>query len=187
MSRGAARPAARPSPSAARPSPIWLVTLDPGTRRAGIAVHELTNPRSPTAPPRATLVRAVDLLTNRAGVRAMVDEIALGLPPLTFEDAVLVSEWPRKYKTQRAAHADIDGLRAVVEAVEGWGWARTVRTSPSQWKGNVPKHIHHARVGAALDPVDRARVRWDYLGPDARDAVALGRWALGAGRPRVFP
>ena len=27
----------------------------------------------------------------------------------------------------------------------------------------------------------------DYLGPDARDAVALGRWALGAGRPRVFP
>lgn len=167
-----------PTPPAA---PRYVVALDPGTRHAGIAIAMADVSGAP-----GHIVGAVDLRTNRADVAAMVDEVALALAETDPAAHVLVSEWPRKYRTSKAAWADLDGLREVVRRVEAWGWARTVRVAPGTWKGQVPKHIHHARVAAALG-ADAIRLGWAGLGPDARDAVALARWALGPGRARVFP
>jgi hypothetical protein len=87
--------------------------------------------------------------------------------------AVSVGRWIGTYE-QRAP-------TAVIETV-----------LPVQWKGSVPKDIHHAREWAALGAVEQAVVtsafvnrpsRADNVRPSLRhnvlDAVALGVWKLG--------
>ena len=142
-----------------------LVALDPGTRHAGVAIFRA-----------GALVEATDLRTNRASVLEMLDELWTYLAPVVPSEAVLVSEWPRSYRTRRRAHEDLEGLRAVVRGAEAAPWATTHRVAPSRWKGQVPKPIHHRRIAAALDT--RASAIWVGLGPDGRDAVGLGLWAL---------
>ena len=159
----------------------WLVTarliaLDPGTRRAGVAWYGADG---------WPLGARGLLTTTGASVAEMCAEVARALPA-SVEGVVLVSEWPRKYATSRAAHADLDGLREVVQWVEReYSWAATKRVSPGVWKGNVPKHVHHARIASALGHV-ADDLDWGAIGPDARDAVALGWWAYRAGAARVF-
>lgn len=147
-----------------------VVALDPGTRRAGLAIVE-----------DGAVIYAVDLLTSRADVVSMIAEVAGALDavlgPDRPVDAALVVEWPRKYKTLRVAHDDVDGLREVGAAVARWGWTgRVTRVAPAAWKGNVPKRIHHRRIYRDLRSSERARVVWETLGPDARDAIGLARW-----------
>jgi hypothetical protein len=153
---------------------VTLVALDPGSRRAGVAVFASARP-----------VAAVDLRTNRASVLEMVDEVLVALATVDPTAAVLVSEYPRRYATARAAWRDIDDLRAVVRAVEGWGWVATRRVAPGTWGSTVPKHIRALRTGEALTVADRLAVGWAGLGPDAKDALGIGLWALGPGRSRL--
>lgn len=156
---------------------LWI--LDPGTRHAGVALFDAVTARP---------LDAHSLSTNRSSPREMLDEITIATAGWDRDAAVLVSEWPRKYKTNSRAHEDINGLREVVAFVEDWGgWLRTVRVSPGVWKGQVPKHIHHVRIGASYAPETLARLGWDTLGPDGKDAVGIGQWALGTGARRVFP
>lgn len=150
-------------------TPPLLVALDPGTRHAGLAIFRL-----------GRLVEAFDLATNRASSEEMITEVWCALAHVVPTKAALVSEWPRGYRTRRRAHADLDGLRRVVEGTEAAPWASTARTSPSGWKGQVPKPIHHRRIAGLLD--SRETAVWVGLGPDGRDAVGLGLWALRRGR-----
>lgn len=53
-----------------------------------------------------------------------------------------------------------------------------VRTvTPNQWKGSVPKAIHHKRIRAALGE-DELRLLVGATG-DVIDAVGIGLWELG--------
>lgn len=150
-----------------RPSFLWA--LDAGTRRAGIALldYETGSPRE-----------AHSLLTSRASVEdmiALLEEVTAGW---SIVEAVLVSEWPRKYKSHSAAWDDVDGLREVVQRVEAFGsFVASRRVTPGVWKGHVPKNVHHLRIFERLTPSERARLDWPSLGPDGRDSVALGQWA----------
>lgn len=53
-----------------------------------------------------------------------------------------------------------------------------------QWKGSVPKRIHHARIAQILSPAERAVVAWvavrvpSSLLHNVWDAVGLGLWGL---------
>lgn len=159
--------------------PTWLVALDPGTRHAGVALYS----------PSGVLLSARDLATTTcASVSEMCGELETVLPITLPGVGTLLSEWPRKYATARAAHADLDGLREVVQWAEGARpWAACRRVTPGTWKGHVPKHIHHQRIAEALGPDALDRVEWETLGPDARDAIALGWWAFHEGSRRVWP
>lgn len=144
-----------------------LVTLDAGTRHAGLAVFA-----------GGYLVAAYDLCTSVASPAAMLDEVTAVLPPRDIlATAHLLSEWPQNYARKRAAHEDLDGLRRVVALVEGtWTWGATRRVTPAAWKGQVPKRIHWVRAAEALNPWERDV--WNGVRVDGRDAVALGLWAL---------
>lgn len=121
-----------------------------------------------------------------------------------------VVEWPN-HDDERARHsresmADLTGVAGAVAAL--LGMHGTLRSPmPSQWKGQLPKHIHHGRlfgevVYAARLPavagwaprgdgvgIDVSRVRWDRSrteNTDIADAIGLGLWAVSAraaGRP----
>lgn len=100
--------------------------------------------------------------------------------------SLFVIEWPQVY-TYGKSKGDPNDLLAVA-AVAGAALARTtaheVRTPrPAQWKGQVPKPIHNARVLARLDAVEqamlaRAGVPASLLN-NVIDAIGLGLWALG--------
>lgn len=47
---------------------------------------------------------------------------------------------------------------------------------PAAWKGQVPKEVHQSKIAEALDPKERDM--WDLVGPDARDAIGIGLFAL---------
>ena len=53
-----------------------------------------------------------------------------------------------------------------------------------QWKGSIPKRIHHARIAQILSPAERAVVAWVAVRVPASllhnvwDAVGLGLWGL---------
>lgn len=147
-----------------------ILALDPGTRRLGLAL---------AGPDRVHWAGGVSL-AHRVPADEMVEHALCELPAVVRRgagDVVLLSEWPTKYAAKSAAHEDIDGLRAVVEGFEGAArWASTRRVAPRAWKGQVPKHIHHVRIAAALTESERVLLDWLNLTPDARDAVGLCLW-----------
>lgn len=104
-------------------------------------------------------------------------------PHYLGEFDLIVLETPRNYSDFSVAHADLDRLRAVVRKVIDLNpHKRNYTIYPSDWKGNVPKQIHHQRVLAALtqgeyylqlDPSSK------YYNHNTADAVALGMYVVG--------
>lgn len=93
-----------------------------------------------------------------------------------------VLEKPRKYARFAVAHKNLEGLDKRLRAIRRFARERGEALKdvrPSEWKGNVPKHIHHARSDRALAPAERALLRgnptaaMDYE-HDVWDAVAIG-------------
>lgn len=107
---------------------------------------------------------------------------------------ILVIEWPQVYRATRSK-GDPNDLLAVAGVAGGvlsqvTALQRTLTPKPAEWKGQVPKEIHNARVLARLDDAERALV--DGAGPasllnNAIDAVGLGLWALGRMASHVQP
>lgn len=99
---------------------------------------------------------------------------------------LLVIEWPQIY-TRTKSKGDPNDLlpvAAVAGAIISSVGALTVRMpKPSDWKGQVPKDVHNARVLKRLTPGERARFDAarlpKSLANNAIDAVGLGLWALG--------
>ena len=139
-----------------RHPPYRMVSVDPGTARAGIAVFE-----------EGILVAASDLY------RPSPDEIA------SYHESgtVWVREKMQKRAKFRVAHKDLDDIEALCRdaaSVGGFHWHEV--TYPSRWKANVPKPIHHERL-ADLLYANELEV-WERLGPDGRDAVGVGLFHL---------
>lgn len=103
-------------------------------------------------------------------------------------DAAVVCETPQDYGSRSSCYADLDRMRGTATILRAWlgPSSRWRMVLPREWKGNVPKRVHHERVRDLLDATEAAGVPWGDL--DVLDAVALGLWAVGrAGRGGVRP
>lgn len=97
-----------------------------------------------------------------------------------------VLEKPRNYKSFSAAHKDLDMLRETLKGLSKHAKRRgekQVLLYPSEWKGHVPKRIHHRRAWKVLDQYERETLgsspeEEDYP-HDVHDAVALGLTYIG--------
>lgn len=103
-------------------------------------------------------------------------------------DAAIVCETPQNYGSRASCYADLDRMRGTATILRAWlgPSSRWRMVLPREWKGNVPKRVHHERVRDQLDAAEAAVVQWGDL--DVLDAVALGLWAVGrVGRGGVRP
>ncbi len=94
--------------------------------------------------------------------------------------ATVVVEIPESRGGRTRATTD-DLIKLALRAGEASGFARAalcivVQVKPSEWKGSVPKAIHHKRILAQLDDAERAIVAGATK--DVLDAVGLGIWYL---------
>lgn len=135
-----------------------VVCVDPGKHALGISVWQNRNFRT------GEYFRG-----NRFEMMAQV---------MGFEPDLVVCECPLVYPHER--HADPNDLiqvglsvGAVVAACEVG-----VTVYPSQWKGQVPKKIHHARIEPLLTLPMRVAVSRTPQGEQHNllDAIALGLW-----------
>lgn len=96
-----------------------------------------------------------------------------------------IFEKPRKYSRFAVAHKDLDRLVSMNSSLQ-----RRIRKAggkysevyPQDWKGNVPKKIHHRRAEALLSEEERRVIPGpdqDEYDHNLYDAVALGLWYLG--------
>lgn len=98
----------------------------------------------------------------------------------------LIVELPQVYRAAQSK-GDPNDLIKVALGVGRWIERGTVcgasvtLVKPSEWKGQVPKDIHHKRVLAALDKSEAAAIPQMAQSQrhNALDAVALGLWRLG--------
>lgn len=133
-----------------------LVAVDPGTANAGVAVFV-----------DGLLVDAYDLSYPTA-------EDYLACAPSSYR---WVREKMRKRSKFRVAHKDLDAIERLMKHVarlRGTPWEREIY--PFNWKSQIPKPQHHARIEKLLTPDEK--VVWSLLGPDARDAVGIGLFIL---------
>ena len=100
----------------------------------------------------------------------------------------VVCECPTLYRGGKARPADVITLalragEAVGFAKGMWPNAKCEYVEPRTWKGQVPKDVHHARIFAALNDIERNVVATNLKGlaaskrHNALDAVGLGLWA----------
>jgi len=104
------------------------------------------------------------------------------------EPSLVVIEQPKIYTNsnvkRKARHEDILQVAGVVGALAGairlrWEGAEILSPLPREWKGQVPKTVHHHRLLnddldeqelALLEPILSKHL------PDALDGVGLARW-----------
>lgn len=160
-----------------------LLSIDLGVRYVGAAWWadgRLVAAERVTAPRTRTDGEARRLLARELVARAAV------LDP--DGDAAIVCETPQDYTAHAACRVDLDRMRGTATTLRAWlgPSSRWRMVLPREWKGNVPKRVHHDRARLALTAEERALVEWADL--DVADGVALGLWALGrTGRGGATP
>jgi hypothetical protein len=110
------------------------------------------------------------------GAYAIKDGEPLELRP----DDQLIIECPEYQKGRRVSPNDLITLALRVGRIQGRAQtlgAKCELVRPSEWKGNVPKRIHHERILARLTGVER--VLTEGVSGDALDAIGIGLWKLG--------
>jgi hypothetical protein len=150
-----------------------LVSLDPGLRGCGLAYWNedgkllatlyVRNPRKTTTGPEAWM--------------GYTDAISMRPGPTHF-----ISEVPQVYRVG-ASKGDPDDLiqLAGVVGVFACLFHATTYTGvkPREWKGQVPKDVHHARLVKTLTPEELAMVEAaapPSLRHNVLDAVGIGRY-----------
>jgi hypothetical protein len=143
-----------------------MIAIDLGKRKLGIALFDIDG-----------CLLAADTVRCASGdPRDMIEAV---LDWLAGKGASLpwVIEQPVKYRFARAKHDSIDELLELLRVLQLVASPPWVFYTPLDWKGNVPKAVHHARVRRALTPAEKAI--FDDLGHDACDAIALGLFHAG--------
>ena len=152
---------------------VHLIALDPGLRGCGLAYFDA----------RGRLVHA-DYVRNpyktETGPRAWK---GFDLAPV-FDDTCwnFISEVPQVYRAG-ASKGDPDDLIQLAGVVGVWT-ARIAAEAyfgvkPREWKGQVPKDVHHARLVKTLTPEEMAMVERaapPSLRHNVLDAVGIGRY-----------
>ncbi len=167
-----------------RPARYLLAAIDPGVRYAALAHFLITENRS-TLVDVARPEGASPLGTGKACAAATL-ALADGWP------VVVVAERPQAYRDRQVTHGSVENLNATLnayrDALQPYAWESY---TPNEWKGQIPKKPHHARVCAAAVEIggtllgERAGASggpgagWARLSHDERDAVALGLYGCG--------
>lgn len=169
----------------------WLLAIDPDTKTPGVALFR------------------DGMLLNAYAEEAAFDTVHFHLQCVGHspERQHLVIECPQTYGGRAAGSSDANVLIRLARIVGRFeqmafeNGAQVHVVSPSEWKGNVPKHICIQRAWDELNEHERASVKIKNaarakldageglksgLAADALDAVALGLRALGrTGRAMV--
>lgn len=169
MRRYRAREPKYPTPE----DPHWLVAIDLGKTKVGVAVFwveaDATLFWSGTVQaPRGSGPETVALLVTSA----VASRAALKKPAAPH---AWVCEWPEKYKLKAKFHEDLDSLFHVGYAISDLVGPWAERYAPKEWKGNVPKPAHNRRIKQELSPEEVAR--FTDQGHDAIDATGIGLFA----------
>lgn len=148
-----------------------LIAVDLGKWTSGVAVFDQSN----------RLVRAFEITIprgpNPAGrmAEAIITEVGIEHP--------FVVEKMKDYEGKAGRAGDLEQLREVPKELRARG-ARVHERTAASWKGNVPKHVTHARALDLLDEVEVENID-DAGDKEIMDAVALGLVFLGRARRGV--
>lgn len=153
------------------------------------------------------MIIAIDPGFNGTGIAALTDQgrlidVALVVPPSSGQvdfaerlrqaiDALpdskgadLIIEFPDR-DDRKGEITDLFKLAAITGAISvapQWRGSRISYVFPSEWKGNVPKDIHGARIRAALSAKETAVLNRRTQGMptgsvhNVLDAIGLGAW-----------
>ncbi len=122
----------------------------------------------------------------REALRQIADNTDTSMPG-GFQIDVLVIEIPQVYQGRFQKGDPNDLIAVAVQAGEVIGHAdaqRVIRPSPHQWKGTVPKEVHHHRLLESASKADKLVIFQCFekipktKQHNAMDAYGLGRWAL---------
>lgn len=137
-----------------------VVGIDPGLDACGVAVWDGHIMRSRTIRPKTnTLDKRVNEICDLLG---------------SLRPRVVVIEKPQVYKghLSKGDPNDLIDLAILVGAlVHLFGPAKILLPKPVQWKGQVPKRIHHARIKQRVEI-------YGSTSKDALDAVGLCLWGI---------
>lgn len=146
-----------------------LVSIDVGKWKVGVAVFD----------PYGDLIRAVLITLPKAGgwgAAKMARKVTAFIRGLGGEYDYVI-ELPEVRDRFRVAKENIGQLRAVAATISNQLGYRAKRSyRPSEWKTNIDKRIHHARIREALAPHEQAM--WDAGNHDVKDAIGIGMFAL---------
>jgi len=137
---------------------LILLTIDPGKHHFGYAIfadRQLRNCGTPT-----DVSVALDLAMYYRS-RA--------------KDFRLVMEKPQNYRSNKKTKS-LDGLFWLCSELASKAGVDRFYL-PREWKGQVPKLIHHNRLQRHLTPIELAT--WSNADHNARDAVGIGLFDLG--------
>ena len=157
-----------------------IFAVDPGTRLSAWAVFEEDGKG------QIGLVRSVaETLPERVAEMAG----ALYIEAVKYKATEIVVEMPRVYRTGRQKGDPNDivdlafaagGVSVILSAIENL--THSVTPTPREWKGTIPKKIHHARLRAQVPEVIQAIDQIPKsLQHNVWDAIGLALWALGKG------
>jgi hypothetical protein len=142
---------------------LEVVAVDPAARRFAYAVGE------------RGMLRAV-------GYAEQPSQIPLA-PGVAY---TWVMEMPRDYPSRGETHSDLDRLRATLEVLHDHAQALghpVVYVRPSEWKGNIPKVVHHNRLWSQYSAAERtvlgASPSQEGYTHDTHDAAGIFLWATG--------
>lgn len=151
----------------------YLVSLDPGLRGSGVAWFNAQGQLV-----RTDYVRNPEKTGN--GPQAWTGYLRVAL----WEDAVwhFISEIPQVYRAgaSKGDPDDLIQLAGVVGVFSSIFRATThLGVKPREWKGQVPKDVHHARLVKTLTPEEMAMVERaapPSLRHNVLDAIGIGRY-----------
>lgn len=164
-----------------------ILTLDPGLRAPGLAAFEGGELVWASSMHSSTGCRGPEQWARVS--RATSDSFSVKFPSGNVD--VLVVEKPQVYTCRNNANPDdlielSAALGACVATVEAYYFIeKYVTYLPREWKGQVPKEVHHRRIRRALKGTEQAALKKCLAGiqPDlqhnALDAVGLGLKYLG--------
>ena len=160
-----------------------VIAIDPGLRAPGCAVFE-----------DKRLIWASCVHTGDVGTRgplqwAAVAEAVLGevwkALPVPDEAPALLVEQPQVYAHGTADPADLIELAASLGACVGmlsghYHVSEATAYLPREWKGQIPKKVHHLRIQKVLTGAEEAALKKGLKGVplnlrhNALDAVGIG-------------
>jgi len=144
-----------------------ILAIDPGLRACGIATMIDGQITTRTVRPQA------EALPDR------IREICGQIPPGGW--GLFVIERPQVYRgrRQKGDPNDLISLAMLVGAlIVRVSYRKLLLPMPAQWKGSVPKEIHHRRIRARIPDLSRCS-------KDALDAVGLALYGVDHARPET--
>lgn len=159
-----------------------LLAIDPGLQGTGLALWQRGRLRATTV--ITVRGRSEDWLTRcESIVKAVAVWTRENDDPLADQRRV-VCEMMEHHGSARSSmiwrSGDLQRTLVLVGMLARWGSANRKAlvelVPPSEWKGQLPKHIVEARICKRLG---RERVQQLGIRTHAFDAVGIGMWALG--------